>query len=392
VLTSAEAREATSGNPHSFLHVVKAEIDLDPGLDPHDERVYARAGENFRNMIARGWLVRDPEPAFYVYRVESDGHSQTGILGAAGIDDYTRGLIRRHEHTRPAKELDRVRVGTAIRAHPGPVFLAYRGVPEIGAWVEAATARPPHVRLCAPDGVVHTLWVVDGRTDCEQLARRFGDVERGYIADGHHRAAAAVRVNAELAAAATRRGAAAPPSYFLAVYFPAEELRILPYDRIVRGGGDARPGEWIGRLQAAGFRVEATAEARPHERGTFGMYLGAGRWVRLRPPGPVEASGDPVERLDVSILNERVLRSVFGIDDPRTDPRLDHAGGPDSLRGLEREVDSGRAVAAFALHATSIEDVLAVADADRVLPPKSTWFHPKLRSGLVVLGLEDDRL
>jgi uncharacterized protein (DUF1015 family) len=374
VLDSDEARALAEGDPYTFLHVVKAEIDLDPSMDVYDERVYERARANFEAMIERGWLVRDPVPALYVYRLRMDAHVQTGVVGAADIGDYLEGRIKRHEHTRPDKVEDRARHAASIGAHAGPVFLAYRGREEIDRLVAGATRRPPDVAFRARDGIEHALWMVAAAEELERFEAAFRAVPVSYIADGHHRAAAYARV-------ASRR--------FLAAHFPAEQLRVLDYNRCVRDLNRLDVATLIARSREAGFDVTDPWPAkRPPRRGSIGMYAG-GTWRLLVRRPDRDPARDPVRDLDVSILQDRILGPILGIGDPRTDERIDFVGGIRGVGDLERRVDTGEAAAAFALFPTSLDDVMRVADSGAVMPPKSTWFEPKLRSGLVVHPLDE---
>jgi uncharacterized protein (DUF1015 family) len=392
VVSSDEARELVRDDPYSFLHVVKPEIDLDPRIDPYDDRVYARGRENFRRMVEQGWLERDPTPSYYVYRLVWQGEAQIGILGAAAIADYTEDRIKKHEHTRPEKENDRVRLNEALSANPGPVFLTYAPLPELNALVNGLVARAPAAGFTAADGVEHALWVVDEPAAMDKIAKLLGATRRAYVADGHHRAAAAARVGAERAARLEEPTGEEPCHYFLAAYFPADQLRVLDYNRVVADLNGLDPESFLARVRKAGFHVDAQHRTRrpPHSE-TFGMYL-AGSWYLLTAGADVVDSSDVVQRLDVSILTDRLLQPILGIGDPRTDRRIDFVGGIRGMDELERRVDSGRDAVAFALHPTSLRDVMDVADAGQVMPPKSTWFEPKLRSGMVVQLLDGDRL
>ncbi|HVQ35636.1 MAG TPA: DUF1015 family protein [Candidatus Bathyarchaeia archaeon] len=368
VLDSDEARKLAAGDAHTFLHVVKPEIDLDPAIDPHDERVYARGRANLDAMRDAGWLVRDARPAFYLYRLRMGSHVQTGIVGAAAVADYLAGKIKRHEHTRPDKEDDRTRHTQVLGAQPGPVFLAYRDRPDLDRIVTRQTGRPADAEFVAVDGVGHQLWAVDAPDDVAEIQAALSDVPASYIADGHHRAAAYAR-------------AAGSGGRFLAVHFPASQLRILDYNRLVKDLGGRTVAGFLLDAQAVGFAVVSPWEPkRPARKGTFGMYLD-GAWRLL------EASGSG--GLDVSILQEKLLGPVLGVGDPRTDPRIAFVGGGRGVEELERRVDSGAYAVAFALFPTSLDEVMSVADAGEVMPPKSTWFEPKLRSGMVV-RLADD--
>lgn len=392
VLSSDEARELARDDPYTFLHVIKPEIDLDPAIDAYDDRVYAKAGESFRAMIERGWLARDERPGYYVYRLTWEGRAQTGILGAAAVRDYVEDRIKKHEHTRPEKENDRVRLNEALSATPGPVFLTYRGLPELNALVNGITAREPAAAFGTPEGVEHALWQVDETTTVAKIEQLLGLTRRAYVADGHHRAAAAARVGTERAAALEHPTGDEPCHFFLAAFFPSDQLRVFDYNRVVADLNGLDPESLVDRAEREGFHVKADHRGkRPPHRETFGMYV-AGRWYLLTAgPGLVDSS-NVVRRLDVSILTERLLQPVLGIGDPRTDRRIDFVGGIRGMEELERRVDSQRDAVAFSLYPTSLQDVMDVADAGEVMPPKSTWFEPKLRSGMVVQLLDGDRL
>jgi uncharacterized protein (DUF1015 family) len=391
VLDSEEARALAGGDPHSFLHVVKPEIDLDPAISLYDDRVYAKARENLNAMIERGWLVRDAEPAYYLYRQVMGEHVQTGIVGAAAVDDYLEDRIKKHEHTRRAKEDDRTRHTETLSANAGPVFLTYRATAEIDALVEEATAPPAEVDFTAPDGVRHLLWVLDDPARRARLEELFDAVPCTYVADGHHRSASAARVGRE------RRERDRSPSgreaynYFLAVHFPSDQLRILDYNRVVQDLAGRDGAGFLSAVEEAGFEVqEGFTARRPSRPGEFGLYLGGGRWYRLRARPEIVPQDDPVRRLDVAVLAEALLGPVLEIGDPRTDERIDFVGGIRGMDELERRVDERGWAAAFSLYPTSLDDLMAVADSGQVMPPKSTWFEPKLRSGLVVHLLDGE--
>jgi uncharacterized protein (DUF1015 family) len=388
ILDAGEARELARGDEHTFLHVEKPEIDLDPDVDPYDARVYAKGRENLRAMVERGWLVRDERPAYYLYRLVSGEHAQIGIAGIAAVEDYLSDRIRKHEHTRPEKELDRTRHMEALDADAGPILVAYRGIPEMNALVRGASTREPDVDFVAADGIGHSIWVVDDPATCERIESLFGRVPATYIADGHHLAAAAARVARQRREAEASPAGEAADDFVLAVHFPARELRTLGYHRIVRDLNGLDPEAFLDRARAAGFTVKARHRAkRATRRGTFATYL-AGEWYLLTAGSEIVPADDPVRSLDASVLDERLLRPILGTGDPRTDRRLDFVGGSRGTDELQRRVDSGDAALAIALYPTPIEDVMKVADAGRVMPPKSTWFEPKLRSGFFIHPLD----
>ena len=374
VLSSEEARVRAAGRPWSFLHISKPEIDLPEGTDPYSAEVYARAAENLQRMLAEGILERDPEAYYYVYRLVMGEHTQTGLVAVASVADYDSNRIRRHEFTRPDKEDDRVRQIEALNAQTGPVLLAYRSQAHVDAMLDEITRADPDVDLVADDGIAHSLWVVREPERIGQITEAFDAMEALYIADGHHRSAAASRV-------AASRGCDTAAGYFLCVIFPHAQMQILDYNRVVRDLAGMSAETLLARI-AERFRVLPEAAAvHPESPGTFGMYLG-GQWYRL----VIQAERiphDPVGRLDVSLLADNLLAPLLGIEDPRRDKRIDFVGGIRGLAELEKRVDSGEMSVAFSLYPTRMEDLMAVADAGEVMPPKSTWFEPKLADGLV---------
>ena len=380
VLNADEARTRAVGKPWSFLHISKAEIDLPVGTDPYAPAVYAKAKENFDRMLGAGVLVRDPQPFYYLYRLVMGSHTQTGIVVAASVKAYESGHIRRHEFTRPDKEDDRVRQIDALNAQTGPVFLTYRHTDSVDALVRRLTASAPEVDITADDGIRHSLWVVREHAEIEQLTRAFNAMERLYIADGHHRSAAATRV------AATRRSRAgssdAAHEYFLAVVFPDNQMQILDYNRLVKDLNGMSRDALLIRVAEMFEVIPAPEAVKPQHSGEFGMYL-PGQWYRLGIRSEHVPRADPVRRLDVSLLQENLLAPVLGIGDPRRDKRIDFVGGIRGLGEIERRVQSGEMAVGFSLFATSLADLMAVADAGEVMPPKSTWFEPKLADGLV---------
>ena len=387
VLSSDEAREMAAGNPLSFLHVNKPEIDLPPGIDVYSNAVYAKGAENLRRLQEDGTLLREPVPALYLYRQRMGDHVQTGLVAGASVDEYEADLIKKHEHTRRVKEDDRTRHVDALDANTGPVFLTYKARTEIDTLVERLTAAPPMYDFVAPDGIQHVLWVVAEASDRDALVGAFRRVPELYVADGHHRSAAATRIRAMRRDANPSHTGEEPYNFFLAVIFPDRQMKILDYNRVVR---DLNGLDRDGFLEAIGahFELERVGDGAPQRPAEFGMYLER-QWYRLRAKPGTFPADDPVKSLDVSILQDNLLGPVLGIGDPRSDERIDFVGGIRGLGELERKVASGDWQVAFALHPTSIDQLFAVADAGLVMPPKSTWFEPKLRSGLIVRPLDD---
>ena len=379
VLSSTEARERAQGKPWSFLHVSKAEIDLAAAIDPYDRAVYAKAAENLQRMIAAGVLKRDDTPSYYIYRLTWLGHVETGLAAVASLAAYADNRIRKHEYTTPAKEDDRVRQIEAVNAQTGPVMLAYPTAPGIDAMLARAAAGPAAVDVTADDGVRHQLWVIEDDAAIAALTHAVDALPALYIADGHHRSAAALRV-------AEARGGEGVHGYFLAVLFPQAEMTILDYNRVLRDLNGRTPEKLLAELRER-YQVEARDRpVRPTATAEIGMYL-AGRWYRLRPGFDTAAkaarSADPVSRLPVTLLHRNIIEPIFGVTDPRTDKRIDFVGGGRGLGELERLVSSGQMAVAFALYPTQMDDLMAVADAGAIMPPKSTWFEPKLADGMV---------
>ncbi|MBI5241851.1 MAG: DUF1015 domain-containing protein [Elusimicrobia bacterium] len=384
-LDAREARELAAGRPWSFLHVSRAEIDLPEGTDPYADAVYEKAGESFRRMLDAGVLVRDPQPRFYVYRLQMGRHVQTGFVGGASLEAYASQRIRRHELTRPEKEDDRTRHILALEAQTGPALLAYRPVPELADVIQRVVRDAPFCSAPGPGGVVHTLWRIDDGAGIRAVADAFAGQDALYIADGHHRSAAAARARKALT---ERRGSAhlgdEPYNRFLAAAFPADEMRILGYHRLVKDLNGMEPRVFLTRL-AESFTVRASNGPEAPGRREFGLYLD-GRWHMLRTKGTPAA--DPVRSLDANRLSDLVLDPMLGVQDLRRSERVDFVGGVRGLAELQRRVDSGEMAAAFALHPVSLDELMAVADAGRLMPPKSTWFEPKLADGLVSILLE----
>ena len=380
VLTSDEARSivhGATGQPWSFLHISKPEIDLPPDTDPYSPAVYAKAAENLAQMLAAGVLQRDATACYYAYRLTMGTHVQTGLVAAASVAAYDANRIKKHEFTRPDKEDDRVRQIEALNAQTGPVLLAYPSCAEADALIATAAAGTPDADVTATDGIRHQIWTVREARAIDAITRSFAAMESLYIADGHHRSAAASRV----AAARRQAGHELSSGYFLAVIFPHHQMKIMDYNRVVKDLNGLEKSALVTRCAAA-FTVEKSAtRVTPSRPGEFGMYLD-GMWHKLTiKPGLIPA--DPVASLDVSLLSEHLLGPVLGITDLRRDKRIDFVGGIRGLAELERRVDSGEMAVAFALYPTRMEQLMNVADSNQVMPPKSTWFEPKLADGLV---------
>lgn len=385
VMNSNEARKAAFGNPYSFLHVDKAEIDLPKTVDIYDDKVYNKAKENLGKLISADVLCQDDVPCLYIYMQTWQGRTQTGLVGCTAVDDYQNAVIKKHEFTRADKEQDRIRHVDTLDANTGPIFLCYRKKAEISAVLDAWKASHAPAYDFTANEVRQTVWVIDDSAVIECLTAQFAVVESLYIADGHHRAASAVKVAQKRRAEHPCFDGSEEFNYFLSVLFPSEELQILDYNRLLFDLNGYTAQTLLARLREADFTVEkaATSPCKPQERHSFGLYLD-GEWYNLSANAGTVDESDPVRRLDVSILQERVISPIFGIDDPRTDNRIDFVGGIRGLSELERRVDSGEAKAAFAMFPTSPAELMAIADAGLVMPPKSTWFEPKLLSGLFI--------
>ena len=382
VVNTEEARALAAGNPLSFLHVSRPEIDLPEATGIYSDEVYEKARENFERFKAEGTLAEDDEPALYIYRLVMGGHTQTGVAACFSVDEYDRDLIRKHERTRPDKENDRTRHVLTLRAQTGPVFLTYRADRRVDALVEAETHTGPLYDFTAGDGVRHTVWRARA---AEQLARCFAEVPLLYIADGHHRAASASRARAALREQNPNHTGREEYNRFLAVVFPDEQMQILPYHRVARDLNGRAPEEFLEAVRARFNVTEGARREGPGKPAHWHMYL-AGRWygLTLRDDAARTLSDDPTAALDVSLLQNNLLDPVLGVADPRTDKRIDFVGGIRGTGELERLVDSGAAAVAFALYPTSVEDLLRVSDAGGVMPPKSTWFEPKLRDAILI--------
>lgn len=376
-----------AGNELSFLHVVKPEIDLPPGTDLYAPIIYETAAKNLARLIDDGVLVKDNVPCFYVYQQRMGDHVQVGIVGASSVDEYERDLIKKHEHTRKNKEDDRTRHVAVTNANAGPVFLTYAAQTEIDALVDQVRAEPPTYDFVADDGIAHTLWVVSDADRIAALQKHFAAVPALYVADGHHRSASAARVGRERRKANPNHTGQEPYNQFLVVLFPDNQLRILDYNRVVADLNGMTADELLARI-GENFDVAPGSADKPDQPRTIGMYL-EGRWHRLTAKPGTFPADDPVEGLDVQILYMNLLQPLLGIGNLRTDERINFVGGIRGTQELMRLVDSGKYAVAFAMYPTTVGQLMAIADAGLVMPPKSTWFEPKLRSGLIVRKIED---
>ena len=373
VMSSAEARALVVGKPLSFLHVSKPEIDLPPETDVHDGSVYAKGRENFLTLIGQGALKQDAEPSYYLYRQVMGKHVQLGLVAAASCEDYLRGVIKKHELTRPDKEDDRVRHIETLNSQTGPVFLTYRAVPMLDRLFSLITSQPPDVDFSAYDGVRHTAWTVREPAEAQLITETFAGIPCLYIADGHHRSAAAARVYR------SRKGQG-NSGQFLSVIFPHSQMQILPYNRVLKDLNGLTAAQLLEKLDGV-FIIKPNGAAQPARKHELGLYLND-RWHTLNIRPQFAATSDPVEKLDVTLLQKFVLAPLFGIDDPRTSTRINFVGGIRGTAELERLVHKGDYACAFSMFPTSIEDLMSIADAGGIMPPKSTWFEPKLRDAM----------
>ncbi len=372
VLSSDEARAAAAGNPLSFFHVSKPEIDLPPGTNAYAPEVYAKGADNFRALISRGALRQDAQPNFYLYRQIMGSHSQTGIVAAASCDEYLRAIIKKHELTRLDKEDDRVRHIEALNSQTGPAFLACRSN-ALDPFIAEKISREPSVDFVARDGIRHTAWTISNAGDVRLIEETFAKVPSLYIADGHHRSAAAGRVFQ------SRQGAGGS-GWFLAVIFPHQQLQILPYNRVLKDLNGNSPDQLVKKLEMV-FTISRAGSALPRQKHELGFYF-EGKWQMLRFRENFSRAAGPVERLDAELLQKHVLAPVFSIENPRTSDRIHFVGGIRGPAELEKLVNCGDGACAFSMFPTAMEDLMAVADAGGVMPPKSTWFEPKLRDGM----------
>jgi uncharacterized protein (DUF1015 family) len=372
-MSSDEARQIASGNPFSFLHVSRPEIDLPPGTNLYAPEVYAKGKANFQRLLAQGALKQDMQPAFYLYRQVMGPHSQIGLVGVASCEDYLKGVIKKHELTRPDKEQDRVRHIETLDSQTGPVFLVYRSNSALDSLVAKSTTTSPQIDFTASDGVRHSAWVLSDAASVSALETEFSRLPALYIADGHHRSAAAARVFQ------SRKGAG-HSAFFLSVIFPDNQVQILPYNRLLKNPSGLSTEQLLEKLDGI-FIINPQGSPQPKRKHELGFYLD-GRWYGLNFRPRFAATTDPIEKLDVTLLQKYVLDPIFGIDDPRTSNRVNFVGGIRGTSELEKRVNSGEYGCAFSMFPTSIEDLMAIADAGGIMPPKSTWFEPKLRDAM----------
>jgi uncharacterized protein (DUF1015 family) len=391
VLSSEEARDLAQDNPYSFLHIVKPEIDLPVGIDLYSQPVYDKAKENFKKFIQEGILIQDKDPKLYIYRQTMDGREQYGIVGCVSVEDYDSDVIKKHEHTRPAKEQDRIKHVDITNANAGPIFLTYKAREVINSLVTEAVKRAPVYDFIASDGIGHTVWIIEDDNISERIIAEFSEIDFLYVADGHHRSASAAKVANKRKEANPSHTGKEEYNFFLAVLFPDEQLQILDYNRVVKHLNN-HTEEGLFQMLENTFSIDGMGAApyKPQKKGEIGMYLD-NTWYRLTIKPDIDKTDrhDPVKSLDISVLQDNVLGPFFGIDDPRTSDDIDFIGGIRGLEELVRLVDSGKFKVAFAMYPVSIQELMNIADAGKVMPPKSTWFEPKLRSGLLVHTLED---
>ncbi len=383
VLNSKEARELVAGDKHSFLHVVKPEIDLPEGIDLYDESVYQKAKSNFYNMIDEKILVQDEKPYLYIYKQKMGDHEQYGLVCCVSADEYNQDKIKKHEFTRKAKEDDRTKHVITLNANAGPVFLTYRDQSIIdGIIADFVKNNDPENNFTKEDGIAHTLWVVKDQKVIDSISSQFDSIDALYVADGHHRSASAARAKAERIKNDPNPSEDKEYNYFLAVLFPADQLMIMDYNRVVFSLNNNSKEDFLNKVQEKFEIIGEGVDPSPKDHKDFGMYLD-GKWYQIRAKDGSFPANDPVESLDAAILQNNLLAPILGVGDPRTADNIDFVGGIRGAKGLEKRVDSGEAKVAFKLHPTSIHQLMSVADAGKVMPPKSTWFEPKLRSGLV---------
>ena len=389
VMTSEEAREMVKGNPYSFLHVDKAEIDLPEDIDHYSDEVYEKAKENLNEMIGRGVYIHDENPVFYIYRLTMNKKSQTGIVSCTSIDEYIENKIKKHELTRADKEEDRIRHVDTCNANTGPIFLTYRNKPSIDSIINEWVKKEPVYDFTSDDGISHTVWVIDDEAVINNIANEFRSVPALYIADGHHRNASAVKVGLKRRAEKPDYTGDEEFNYYLSVIFPDNQLYIMDYNRVVKDLNGYSAEGFINEMSKKSNVSEYKGDGccKPEKKHTFGMYL-EGKWYILEAKDSIVNENDSVACLDVSILQNELLSPVLGIGDPRTDNRIDFVGGIRGLEELEKRVDSGEMKIAFSMYPTTMDQLMNIADDNKIMPPKSTWFEPKLRSGIFIHMLD----
>lgn len=389
VLNSEEARKEAEGNEKSLYHIIKPEIDFEPGFDEHDPRVYEKAVENFKKFQKEGWLVQDPKEQYYIYAQTMDGRTQYGFVVGAWVDDYMEGRIKKHELTRRDKEEDRMKHVRVNNANIEPVFFVFPDNAALEEIIRKVTAGKPEYDFVAPDGFGHTLWVIDDDDTIKKITEEFAKIPNLYIADGHHRSAAAALVGAEKAKNNPNHRGDEEYNYFLAVAFPASHLKIIDYNRVVRDLNGLTPEQFLDRVRE-NFIVEekGTEIYTPEHLHNFALYLD-GKWYSLTAKEGTYDDKDPIGVLDVTVSSNLILRDILGITDLRSDKRIDFVGGIRGLGELKRRVDSGEMKMALALYPVTMDQLIAIADSGNIMPPKTTWFEPKLRSGLVIHKLDD---
>jgi uncharacterized protein (DUF1015 family) len=382
VMNSDEAREIAKDNPQSFLHIVKPEIDLEPSVNLYDEKVYNKAAENFKMFQENGWLVKDEKHSLYIYKEVMDGRTQIGLVGCVSAEEYWDGKIKKHEFTRKAKEEDRLKHVDVVNANAGPVFLTYPAQIQIDTLINEAIKAEPDIDFTSEDGVEHTLWAISDPEWLQKIMAEFEKLQALYVADGHHRTQAAARLAKIRKEKNPDHTGDEEYNYFLAVIFPHNHLHIMDYNRVVKDLNGHRDEEFLKKIEEK-FEIEKTDYKKPTQANTFGMYL-KGTWYKLTAKPESFDKNDPVNSLDVAILQNNLLNPILGIGDPRTDERIDFIGGIRGIGELEKVVDNGKFAVSFSMYPTSIEQLMNIADSGKVMPPKSTWFEPKLRSGMIV--------
>lgn len=386
VMNYEEAKHMAEGNPYSFLHIDRAEIDLEEGINPYDNKVYEKARDTLDKFINEGIFISENKPDLYIYRQIMNGRAQTGIVACTAVDDYINEVIKKHEYTREDKERDRINHVDYCNANTGPIFLTYRNSEEISNIVENQTSKMPVYNFTTDDGITHTVWVIDDEAVINKIISLFKNIEALYIADGHHRAAAAIKVGTKRREKAKKYDKSEEFNYFLSVLYPDKELKIFDYNRVVKDLNGLSKEEFL-KAAAQKFYIEkAAAPVKPEERHTFGMYLDK-TWYKLKAKEDSFDEKNTVEALDVSILQNNLLAPILDIDNPRTDKRIDFVGGIRGIDELVRRAESDMKLA-FSMYPTTIQELMKIADEKKVMPPKSTWFEPKIRSGLFIHALD----